>query len=203
MINTVIFDIGNVLIDFDWDGYIHSLFPDESIITRFNEAIWTSNLWQEFDRGVMTDEEIIAKIIERTPGLEKEVRQILDGIGATIISWEDTTLPWIRDLKRRGYRVYYLSNYSKLLREQNPEALGFLSEMDGGVFSYEVHLLKPDPAIYRALLEKYDITPSEAVFLDDREDNVRGAEAVGLHAIRFLDHADAVEKLNFLLTNGD
>lgn len=199
MINTIIFDIGQVLVDFNWKEFIHGLFQDEALIKELEKAIWESRLWNEFDRGVMSDEEVISAMIREKPELEKEIRLTMDRTGETVVLRE-TTLPWIRDLKARGYRILFLSNYSLRLRQQNSEALCFLDEMDGGVFSYEVHLLKPDPAIYRTICEKYALTPSETVFLDDNADNVDSASAFGLHAIRVGDVPDAMEKLNRLIT---
>ncbi len=195
MIKTIIFDIGMVLVDFNWNEYIHSLFEDEALIKELEKAIWESRLWNEFDRGVMSDEEIISAMIRQKPELEKEIRLTMSRIGETV-ELRETTLPWIRDLKARGYRILFLSNYSLRLRQQNPDALCFLDEMDGGVFSYEVHLLKPDPAIYRTICEKYSLTPSETVFLDDNADNVDAAIVFGLHAIRVDTVQGAMEQLN-------
>ncbi len=200
MIRAVVFDIGEVLVDFDWNGYIRRLFPDEALIERIESAVWKSRLWQEFDRGVLSDEEIINRMIQEAPELSDEIRLAMSRIGETV-RLRETTLPWIHSLKRAGYPVLFLSNYSVRLREQNPEALCFLKELDGGIFSYEVHLLKPDPAIYRTLCERYGLVPEETVFLDDNEANVEAAVRFGLHGIRVSSVADAQEKLKKLLTN--
>ena len=200
MITTVIFDIGMVLVDFNWNEYIHRLFQEEALIKNLEKAIWESRLWSEFDRGKMSDDEIIDAMIREEPGLEKEIRLAMSRIGETV-QLRETSLPWIREIKAAGYRVFYLSNYSLRLRTQNPEALCFLEEMDGGVFSYEVHLLKPDPEIYRTICEKYSLSPSEAVFLDDNADNIKAAAAFGLNTIRVLNVPDAQKELKKLLTN--
>lgn len=198
MIKSVIFDIGQVLVDFDWDGYIRSLFSDEDIIRRIGRAVWESRLWVEFDRGVLPDEEIIRKMTECEPDLAEEIRFSMKDVGKTVRR-RDTAIPWIRSLKERGLQVFYLSNYSLRLRMQNQEALDFMQEMDGGLFSYEVHLLKPDPAIYRAICEKYGLSPEETVFLDDMEANVEGAKTCGLQAIRYTTQEAAREELVRLL----
>lgn len=198
MMKTVVFDIGQVLVDFDWHGYVRSLFTDEDVIRRIEKAVWESRLWIEFDRGVLSDEEVIQKMTECDADLADEIRLAMKDIGRTVIR-RDTAIPWIRSLKTRGLQVLYLSNYSYRLRSQNTAALDFLAEMDGGLFSYEVHLLKPDAAIYRALCEKYDLTPEETVFLDDMEDNVTGAKACGLQAIRYTGQAETEQALNQLL----
>ena len=198
MIKTVVFDIGEVLVDFDWEGYIRSLFHEEDVIRRVGKAVWESRLWVEFDRGVMSDEEIIQKMTECDPEVAEEIRLSMKDVSGTVRR-RDTAIPWVRSLKARGLQVLYLSNYSYRLRTQNPGPLDFIQEMDGGLFSYEVHLLKPDPAIYRALCEKYRIAPEETVFVDDMEDNVAGAKACEMHAIRYTGQEAAEQELKTLL----
>lgn len=200
MIKTIIFDIGNVLVDFNWSRYIHTLFSDEDIILRINNAIFASGLWPEFDRGVMADEEIIAQMIANAPELENEIRLAINHAGGCIYRL-DYAIPWIQSLKKRGYKILYLSNYSLRLREANPYALDFLSEMDGGVFSYEAKLIKPDPAIYQCICEKYRLTPAETIFIDDNGDNINAATDFGLQTIQFIDYEDAQEKLNSKILN--
>ncbi len=198
MIKSVIFDIGEVLVDFDWDGYIHSLFSDEETIRRINKAVWENRLWVEFDRGVMADEEIIRRMTECEPEFAEEIRFSMEDVSKTVRR-RDTAIPWIRSLKMRGLSVFYLSNYSFRLRMQNPQALDFLKEMDGGIFSYEVHLLKPDPAIYCTICDKYRLTPEETAFIDDVEENVKGAKVCGLQAIRYTTQEETEQTLLKLL----
>ena len=183
MIDTVIFDIGNVLADFNWDRYIHQLLSDETVIGRVNEAIWSYGLWEEFDRGVMTDEEVITAFISHAPDAEREIHLACQHVGGCITRL-DNTIPWIREVKASGRRALYLSNYSRINMRANPGALDFLPLMDGGVFSCDVHLLKPDRAIYARICKEYGLTPSSCVFIDDVAGNVEAARDFGLHAIQ-------------------
>ena len=84
----------------------------------------------------------------------------------------------MRRLKNHGYSVYYLSNIPEdvlaLLKER-----GVLDRFDGGVASCEVHINKPDPRIYQALLDKYHLRADECIFIDDRADNLVAASALG------------------------
>lgn len=72
--------------------------------------------------------------------------------------------------------MYILSNYGKWTYEHTAEALSFLSDVDGQVFSFEVHQIKPEPEIYRTLLDKFNLVADECVFLDDRRENIEAAE---------------------------
>ena len=201
MIDTVIFDIGNVLIDFDWDGYMNSLFKDDIIIEKVNAAIWEDGRWAEFDRGVLSDQEIISRMVAHGEGVESEIRQTIDRVGECVRQ-KETTLPWIRSLHAAGLQVLYLSNYSEMLMQKGPEALSFLPEMDGGVFSCHVKVLKPDPAIYQAICEKYHLLPERCVFLDDLPENVDGAVRYGMQGIRFRGYEEAKALLDRMIMEG-
>ena len=198
MVNTVIFDIGNVLIDFDWDGFIHRMFPGrEELITELDEAVWGSGRWDRLDAGD-PPEEVFANIIAHDPKHEQELRKVFANVGDTLKK-RPATPKWLTDLKARGYRVLYLSNYSRYVMGLNPDVLDFLPLMDGGMFSCDVKLIKPDPRIYECLIERYELVPSECVFIDDIERNVKAGRECGFHAIQFRTLEQAQRDLNALL----
>ncbi len=198
MINTVIFDIGGVLIDFDWEGFIHRLFPGrEELITELDAAVWGNRRWDRLDAGD-EPEEVFAAIIEHAPNHEKELRQVFANVGDTLKSRPATPI-WINDLKSRGYRVLYLSNYSRYVMKCNPDVLDFVPLLDGGIFSCDVRAVKPDRRIYEIITEKYGLNPSECVFIDDLERNVEAGKNFGFHGIQFVTLRQAQEDLNKLL----
>lgn len=197
VINTVIFDIGNVLMKFDYMPYIRSLLQDEDTVYRVNGAIWRSGFWNDLDRGEDTDI-VYAKMLEAEPEYKEEIALAFENVGQCMFKM-DYAIPWIQELKERGYRVLYLSNYSRHTMEANPGVLDFLPYMDGGVFSCEVGVVKPDAEIYRILCEKHRLNPEECVFLDDFEANVETARAFGMKAIRFENYEAAKRELNELL----
>ena len=183
MIKNVILNIGNVLMEFSWWPYIRSLFDEETakIVT---EAMWKYGYWEEFDRGVLSDEEIVKLMEDAAPEYKNEIHLALERVGECMFKF-DYAIPWVKQLKEMGYRVVFLSNYSEFLMRLKPEVLEFLPYMDGGVFSCHVKLIKPDPAIYAKLCETCDIKPEESLFVDDNAANIESAKAFGLHAIRF------------------
>ena len=89
----------------------------------------------------------------------------------------------MRDLKKKGYKVYILSNFSEFGFNRVKDTFDFLPYADGALISYEVKLVKPDRKIYETLCERFDITPENAVFLDDNAKNTKAAREFGLHAI--------------------
>ena len=198
MINTVIFDIGGVLVRLDWEGFVRRLFPGrDELISELLETVWYGGRWDRLDAGD-DPEEVLASMIAYSPKYEAEIRKIFANVGDTLIKRPETP-KWIHDVKSRGYRALYLSNYSHYVMECNPGVLDFLPLLDGGIFSCDIRAIKPERKIYAALAEKYNLVPSECVFIDDVAKNVEGARNFGYHAIQFVTLQQAQEDLNKLL----
>ena len=198
MITTVIFDVGNVLVDFDWDGFIHRMFPGrEELISELDEAVWGSGRWDRLDAGD-EPEKVFASIIAHDPKHESELRKVFENVGDTLRKRPATPV-WLKDIKSRGYRILYLSNYSRYVMSKNPDVLDFLPLMDGGVFSCDVKLIKPDRRIYECITQKYNLIPNECVFIDDIERNVKAAKDFGFNAIQFMTLEQAQRDLNIML----
>ena len=191
MVKNIILDIGRVLVGFEWKENIRKLL-DEETAQRVTDAIWKKGYWSELDRAVLSETEILELFYSEAPDLRKEIKEVFDWVGVCLTRC-DYAIPWIEELKAQGYRVYYLSNYSEHLMRVNPGVLDFLPHMDGGVFSCYVKLIKPDPAIYACLLEKYDLRAEECLFIDDREENIIAARELGMHAVQFENYEQARE----------
>ncbi len=198
MINTVVLDIGNVLARFRWEDYLIDCGYEEEIKRRIGNATVLSRRWKEWDRGAVDEQELIDACIAEEPELRQEILKLFfDDYEQLVVEYEYSA-DFVRRLKEKGYRVYLLSNYSRMHfhRENNP--FRFVDFVDGGVISYEVKHIKPEPEIYRILLEKYDIQPENAVFLDDLEENLETAKAFGLHTIQVKNHQQALKDLRKL-----
>ena len=99
--------------------------------------------------------------------------------------------------KEKGYKLYVLSNASKKFYKYFPRLVE-LDYFDGSVVSCDVHMIKPQPEIYQYLLEKYGLNPKECLFIDDREENVAGAKAVGMQGYLFRNDYPAIAEKYFL-----
>lgn len=197
MIRNIIFDIGNVLSDFRWKEFLMDQGFSEEMAMRIGRASTMHPYWNEIDRGVWTMEELIDAFVSNDPEIETEIRRaFVDTHG--IVTPRDYAIPWIRELKERGYHVYYLSNFSAKAEKECADALAFIPYTDGGILSHREKITKPDPAIYQLLMERYGLVAQECVFLDDTLRNVEGAEAVGMHGILFKDREQAEEELKKL-----
>lgn len=156
--------------------------------------------WKELDRGVLDEEEVLQRFIDNDPKLEEEIRKVFAHLD-TLISERPRSAEWIRSLKNRGCHTYYLSNFFARIEEEGAAQLTCLQELDGGIMSYKVHLLKPDPAIYQTLLDTYGLKAEESVFLDDSPVNVEAARDLGMAGIVVTSQEQAMEELDQLLLN--
>ena len=197
MIKNVIFDIGRVMIEFNWEEFLCGLFDPETAKT-VSDAMWGTAAWDELDRNVLPMEDVIKLFIANAPDYAPQIREAMRRLGdcAKMMLY---AIGWVEELKAQGYRVFYLSNYFPYLMQERPDVLEFTKHMDGGVFSWQEKLIKPDPAIFRRFCEKFSLDPRECLFTDDRAENIDGAISVGMHAILFRSPAQFAAQLREVL----
>lgn len=194
MIKTVIFDIGNVMVDFCFRDFIARTGYSQDILDRIERATLGSGFWKELDRGMMSYEEVLAKFIERDPEIEVQIRSALSETKGIVLPRAHAR-PWVRELKKAGYQVLALSNYPEKVYLDDPESLAFLQDMDGYILSYRENVIKPDEAIYRLLMERYGFVGEECVFIDDLQENLEGAERIGWNTICYRSYEQVREEL--------
>lgn len=191
-ITTVIFDIGDVLVSANIKDY---LVADPEVPNEIVDELL--KLWfidkDEVDDTM--DLDTYREIVNKRMGTEfsKYIPKLFR-YNVECVTAFDYTIPMIQDLKDKGYKVYYLSNWSAWTHDLLQEAgkFDFLKLMDGGVFSYDVGYMKPDEEIYKILLNKYKINPEEAIFFDDREENIEAANKMGIHGVHFPRHDSSI-----------
>lgn len=197
MINNVIFDIGNVLTDFRWREFLRDKGFDEEMVQRIGKASIESPLWAEFDRGIMSDAELMEAFLKIDPEIERELHLAYDDVHG-MVTIRDYAIPWVQELKAKGYHVWYLSNFSKKAEEECSDALAFIPYMDGGILSWKDKLIKPDPRIYQLLLDRFQLKPEECVFIDDTPVNIQAAEEQGIHGIVFENREQVIRAMGEL-----
>ena len=197
MIKNIIFDIGNVLTDFSWKEMMMNKGCDEEMAERIADASVRSDLWYELDRGVWTDEQLLDAFVQNDPEIETQIRTVFADLHG-MVRPRDYAVPWVKELKTKGYNVYYLSNFSGRAEVQCPESLEFIKYTDGGILSYREHMVKPGREIYLLLLERFELKADESVFLDDTFHNIEAAHKLGIHGIWFKSKEQAEEELKKL-----
>lgn len=197
MIENVVFDIGKVLLAFEWEKYLESFGFSKDKYEKIADVTFRSKVWDERDRGLYEEEEYIRQFVALAPEYEEDIREVIRRSPETIslFPYAET---WVKYLKEQGYHLYILSNYSSYMLEHTQDQMKFLKYMDGIVFSCEVKELKPETGIYRKLLDTYHLIPEKTVFIDDRKENCQGAEEQGIHTIQFQNFKQAVAELKKL-----
>lgn len=184
-ITTFIFDMGDVLVQCDCEKalYKNNNIPEHRVpelLKTINDIVDSRLDTCTLDEGV----EIFKNHLRDE--LKPYARHALISYHACTELF-DYTIELLEVLKDRGYKLYYLSNWDKIGFEMSFKkgVFDIIKYFDGGIFSYEVGLQKPDKRIYELLISRYNINPGDAVFYDDRIENIEAAKECGLGAILF------------------
>lgn len=180
----IVFDFGGVLVDWNphhlYDKYFGSREKAEWFLN--NICLYSWNL--QMDGG--------KPFAEGVAELQAEHPEWSEAIAIYHTRWIEMMngeiegmVSVVKRLKMAGYGVYGLTNWSAETFPMVRDTYPVFQEFDGIVVSGEEHLLKPDAAIYKCLLERYDLQAEESLFVDDNADNVAGARNVGMKAIQF------------------
>lgn len=201
MIKNIIFDIGGVLVDFRPEGVLRDMdIPEKTADTILAQTMY-NGMWSELDRGARPEEEVLSQMRASLPDEETRLafdRFIKEGKPHLAVPYSYAA-EWLKSYRDRGYHVYILSNYPVSYFEAHRPTFPFLSYAEGGVVSGYVKVIKPQPEIYRCLLDKYQLKAEECIFIDDVERNAKGADAVGIHGVQFLSLEDAKEKVEQII----
>ncbi len=183
-IKNVVFDVGDVLIHFRYRDYMKDLgFPEEEI-NLFEEKAIRSDYWKEMDRGFAKEDKAAEYFSSEMPEYAADVVRFMDGIEAIVREY-DYAFPLLSAIRNAGYGVYILSNYPDKLSDLHWKHFRFLEAANGKLISAKEKLAKPDAAFYRLLSERFGLSLSECLFVDDREINVEAAKNVGMQAVLF------------------
>lgn len=187
MIKNIIFDFGKVLVDYDFDRFFAMLRdenPHHEAFDEFMQLVLDSSTYQALDKGERPFAEYVAMYKQQYPRCA-DLIDAFDTRFQEIVTNEIADMrPLLHSLKQHGYRVLGLSNWSTKVYD-TMQRFEIFNLIEDRVLSCEEHLLKPDAAIYRCALQRFGIEADETVFVDDRADNVAGAQAVGIHGITF------------------
>lgn len=200
MIKNVVFDIGNVLVDFRWRVLMEELQIAKDTQAVFDKSVFGSRWWGELDHGIYEEAEILGHFRAENNAYLDEFNLVWDNRDKLVEPY-GYAVEWIEQLKASGIKVYLLSNYPKDVFTLHTKCghFPFLDKVDGKVVSGFVKMVKPDADIYEYLMAQYGLNASECAFIDDREDNVETARRLGMKGIVFEDYAQARDELDQLL----
>lgn len=195
MVKNIVFDLGNVLLDFNPIKYINKLISDKAKVKEVYEEIFASKEWIMLDRGIITQEEAVNKICYRSKENGELIKLVMHNWYQLLTPIEDT-VEVLKELKHNGYRLYFLSNFHLLAYEDVAKRYEFFKNFDGGILSYKERLIKPDKEIYNKLIKRYKIKAEESIFIDDTIENIEGARKLSFKVILFKDSKDLRIRLN-------
>lgn len=193
-IKNIVFDVGNVLIDFCWEKTCRMLGFSQEVIDAFGKNMVLTDMWDRLDEGTISQEDAIDNFVSSMPRYEKEIRLFWDN-AITFVEEYDYAYGMIMALKEKGYKVYLLSNYPLEMYKLHWPTFRFFKEVDGFVVSAVERIRKPDVRIYECLCQRYGLVPEQCLFFDDRQDNVDAAKVAGMQAVLFKEYGTVADLL--------
>ncbi len=194
MLKHVILDMGNVLLDYNPKAALDRFFETEEDKLLIKRELFDGPEWVQGDLGYITNKQRYDGVSKRVPTrLHDRLRACVDGWDFCMVPLEGA-IKFCHFVKNEGYGIYVLSNagiefYQYFSKYFDP------AFFDGIVISAEEHILKPDVRIYQSLLARYALKAEECLFIDDRQDNVEGAQACGMMAYRFENDFETLKKM--------
>lgn len=194
MVNTVIFDFGKVLSNYDTDIFLRKLQDDTGKdIGLLRELIYSTDITKRADKGVITEQEFYDEVRQNC-GLKLSQEDFIDAFNQVF-----TPIELVHDLIRKlkgEYRLGLLSNASEWIFESEIRTLDIYPLFDAVTISYQLNRLKPEAEIFHDILDKLDRAPEECVFIDDRPENIEAANELGMKGIVFESPKQMLSELN-------
>jgi putative hydrolase of the HAD superfamily len=190
----VIFDVGGVLLDWNPGRIIDAIYSDPVEGAAMQQLIFLHEDWLELDRGTLSEQQLLARVARRAGRPVPELERLFEVVRASLHPKHDT-IALLASLADRAVPLYCLTNMPPGTMDWLRQAHTFWDYFDGIVASGEIQLIKPQPEIFEYLLQRYGLTASETVFIDDSQPNIAAAQALGMQAILFRDAAQCAAAL--------
>ncbi|KXW51287.1 hydrolase [Streptococcus pneumoniae] len=196
----IIFDLGNVLIEWNKEKILSKICKNDLEYNLFNQCVFQSNLWIDLDNGKISLEFLENQLIDEMG------HQYQDQIHELVWNWfnyvdlYDEVYELIKQLKKKNFQIYVLSNTSSIFHILLDSVLSKVSSvLDGYVISCEVKMMKPQKEIYLSLVNKYQLDIKDCIFLDNLEENVEAARTLGIKAFQIKERKEISNILKDLL----
>ena len=203
-IKAIIFDLGGVVVELDFSRFFKDIIeisplntPNSSLLLEF---------WRQSDiyhQGKITNKEFYSQACELLQTCALNQEQFFDSFNSVISHVKEDFLVLIKNLKEQNnIKLLCLSNVNSshwhYLLEQNKEIVELFDEL---ILSFEVHLTKPDPRLFKLAIQKAGCRPEEIVFIDDGLNNIRSARELGINGIKFTNLENLINELKSLKIN--
>ena len=182
MIKNIIFDIGNVILNFNLDEILPKFTKNIEEQKFILDNIINSPEWLGYaliDTGYINKEDAIEIVKDRTNHINDKIISDFWNNYNDYALVNDDVIKLIRKLKQNNYKIYLLSNINPYTHDYIKKSI-LLDIVDGFVFSYIEHKIKPFNSIYNTMINRYNLNPNESLFIDDKEENVNTANRLGI-----------------------
>ncbi len=193
-IKNIIFDIGNVMVRWDPLSITTELFPEHPNIAQLNQQLFKSATWFDLNLGKITDQQALQQYQQNLGIDPKQLEQLMPAVKRSLTPITGSA-ELVAQLYQAQYPLYALTDNTKEIMAFLKAEYDFWRMFRGVVVSAEIGVLKPNPAIYEYLLNTYQLTAQETLFIDDHQPNIDGAQAVGIQALRFETVKKCIEDL--------
>ena len=192
------FDLGNVLLDFDPERYLENLGYQGKVKEQLKSEIFKTDEWLMLDRGTISQEDAVEIWQQRNPDLRVEITDVM-AEWEKILTLKKDSLEILKSLAAKNYNLYILSNFHEKAFTYVSNKYNFFDYFDGKVISADIGMIKPDPEIYEHLLNKFNLEAGTTLFIDDSQKNIAAAINKGIRVIHFKDAASLKEELKLYL----
>ncbi|MDO4493935.1 MAG: HAD family phosphatase [Clostridia bacterium] len=195
MIKNILFDMGNVLMDWDPNSYLdrENLSPEDRLTIW--RGVYGSAEWQMTDRGSITLDEALERMRVRIPGRLMPVAERLTKDWPPLVKYHENMIPLVEALEKEGYGLYLLTNAGLNHHEYWPVSPFARFFGDRILLSADYKVLKPEAAFYEKALSMFGLKAEECVFIDDNARNIEGACRCGIDGIVFFDRPQLEREL--------
>jgi putative hydrolase of the HAD superfamily len=201
VVPNIIFDLGGVVFEWNPESILEGYYADPDSRATMKASLFQHADWLQVDRGTLTEIEALANLTQRTSRPKAELAGLFGAIRNSLKPKADT-VALIERLAQRQIPLYCLSNMSagtfKHLREKH----SFWTAFRGIVISGEIRMMKPEREIFEYLLRRYELSPSETIFIDDHLPNIQAAQTLGLRTVLFQDARQCEAELDRWLGAG-
>jgi putative hydrolase of the HAD superfamily len=193
----IIFDLGGVVFTWEPEKIIARVFADPAVRALVRSEIFNHADWDQLDRGTLLYPEAILRAATRTGLPKSAIARLFRQVPLSLVGLPET-VALLRRLQAKGHRLFYLSNMHGAAIDYLERAYTFWDVFEGGVISCRVHLIKPEPEIYRYLIKHYGLKKTATIFIDDLTANLAPAEKIGMQTMKFENPIQCEHQLEIL-----